>query len=144
MLKSLFRKIILLPFIILISGCTLETNIKAEFLLENNFKMVKEFENGNECLDEERWFLFVSTFSTHSDESYELTLQYKNGDNKKFNGQYKIYVGNEGHSGEGYFIFNENKINITFQNSYFLIFELPVEYNPSGCEQTRELHFQRW
>jgi len=144
MLKSVFKRIAFLLFAVLISGCSMETSIKGEFLLDNNFKMVKEFENEEQCSDENRWFLFASTFAMHSDKTYELTLQYKNGDKKEFKGEYKIYVGSEGHSGEGYFTLDSNKLDIIFQRSYFLIFELPVEYNPSGNETIRVLHFQRW
>ena len=144
MLKSVFKGITFLLFATLISGCTMETSIKGEFLLDNNFKMVKEFENEEQCSDENRWFLFASTFTMHSDKTYELTLKYKNGEKKEFKGEYKIYVGSEGHSGEGYFTLDGNRLDIIFQRSYFLIFELPVEYNPPGNETIRVLHFQRW
>ena len=126
------------------SGCSFKTNIKGEFLLENSFKMVKEFDNDMQCSDGDRWFLFASTFITHFDETYELTLQYKNGGTKEFKGEYKIYVGSKGHSGEGYITMSENKIDIIFQASYFLIFELPIEYNPIGYDSSHVLHFQRW
>lgn len=144
MMKSIFNKILIFSLAALATSCSLETNIKGEFLLENNFKMVKEFENDEQCSEDDRWFLFASTFTTHSDETYELILRYKNGDTKEFKGNYKIYVGSEGHSGDGYFNLEDEKLDISFQKSYFLIFELPAEYNPSGYETSRVLYFQRW
>ena len=144
MLKPIFKNILLLSLILLAFGCSMNTSIKGEFLLENNFRLVKEFENDEQCSDDERWFLFASAFSTHVDETYELSLEYKNGEKKEFNGEYKIYVGSKGHSGNGYFIFDNKKLDLVFVNSYFLVFELPVEYNPAGFGAIRELHFQRW
>lgn len=144
MRKLVFNLTSLFPLIIFLSSCSLKTSIKGEFLFENKFKAVKEFENSERCSDADRWFSSNSFFVAHSDETYDLTLQYKSGEEKEFRGEYKISVGNEGHSGEGYFILEGTKIDLIFEKSYFLIFELPIKYNPLGCTTIRILYFQRW
>lgn len=143
MWKSVFRS---LTFIVAFSltGCALETSIRGEFLLENTFKMVKEFENGEPCQENDRWFVFRSSLNVHSDQTFEMSLIYNDSKEKTFEGQYRLFVGSNGQSGKGYFFLADEKITLTFEDSYFLYFDLPSQYNPEGSSVTRTLYFQRW
>lgn len=129
---------------ILLCSCSMKTNITGEFIFDNSFRAMKEFIGETECVQDERWFKFESVFELHPDSSYSLKLVYFDDTEKFFSGTYHVFVGEEGHSGSGYFYLNDDKINLFFKESYFLIFELPQELNPSGYLETRTIHFQRW
>ena len=131
----------LLPFL---CSCSVTTKITGQFIFDNSFRAMKEFSGEIEYPQSEHWFKFESIFELHPDFSYELKLVYFDGTEKTFSGNYCIYVGDEGHSGKGYFTLEEEKLDLTFKESYFLIFDLPTYLNPEGNEQVRTLYFQRW
>lgn len=132
-------------FPILLTGCSLKTNVQGEFLLENNFKLVKEIENEIECPDEDKWFNFATTkIHLSSDEFFSMKLNYLDGNTKEIEGTYKLYVTSVGHSGAGYFEFLDETVSLEFQKSYNLVFDLPTALNPSQEKSIRTLIFQRW
>ena len=125
-------------------SCTVSTKIEGYFLLESNFKIVKEYV-GDDVVETDKWFeRLSSTLSVHADKTYTLDLLFKNDTHYYFEGTYSIKVGKEGHSGSGYFNLNNKEVPLIFFESYFLIFDLPEEYVPDGYDVTRTLYFQRW
>jgi|BioPla2DNA2_1021312.scaffolds.fasta_scaffold54640_2 hypothetical protein len=137
-------KLVLLCFLTLTSSCSLKTSIKGEFLLENSYRLIKEFIEGVECSAEESLFLTTSKLYVHKDETFDLSLKYKTEQTLELNGTYKLYVGDVGHSGDGYIVIDGIEIPLTFENSYFLIFDLPTKYNYGNNNEIHTLRFQRW
>ena len=142
---KLKSSIIITPLLCLCS-CSATTRIDGYFLLDNNFKIVKEY-MGEELVETEadQWFEKLSSIlSVRKDKSYTLELLFKDNTRYYFEGTYCLKVGKEGHSGSGYFLLNNREVPLVFSKSYFLIFDLPMEYVPNGYGTTRTLYFQRW
>lgn len=136
-------KSFIFPLALFMCSCSVNTKIQQYFVFDNTFKNVKEIENGEEVTSN-KWFdLRSSSIEMMPDKTYHMELNYKNGNSFKCDGQYFIMVGDIGHSGTGYITLNNEKINVDFERSYFISFEMPESLIPEG-ETVRTIVFQRW
>lgn len=143
-MRKILIKIPLVLSPLILIGCNFNSSLKGEMLLENRYKLTREFEGDVQVAEEDRWFKPTYCYS-YKTEKYDMTLQYVDSlQPMKFSGDYKLYVQYPGHSGKGWIIFDGQKLDLEFKNSYFFIFKLPTKFNPAGKQTVRTLHFQRW
>ena len=144
-LGSIFKRAFCCLAVFALPSCSLETTMEGEFLLDKRYKLVKEFKGEAECSITEMVFALNSYFYCYADETYNLVLNRNDGTQMEMNGNYRIVVGEEGHSGEGYFTFEEKTFELTFKESYFLIFSIQASGAPDeGAADVRTLYFQWW
>ena len=128
----------------LLSGCTAKTTIKGYVRFNNQYHLVKEYENGEEVSTEDRWFAVNrSDLYVYPDYSYKLVLVFQDMERVEKTGNYLIQVDSSGTSGTGYIVIEGAKRDMTFVKHYFLIFSLN-NYQDETSDIERTLYFQRW
>lgn len=151
-MKLLFKLLTSFLFCTLTSSCSFFTSLSAKFLLDNYFRIYYEFIDEKQLDEEDCWFTQLRSLITFfMDSTYTMELNFKDGRSYNFYGEYLIEVGEQNHSGEGYLILNEDnwsindlKVDIVFEASYDIYFDLPLEFLPEGENVTHTLDFRRW
>ena len=135
---------LIIPF--LLSSCSWETNIKGYVIFSDQYKLVKEDVDDAEVEEKDKLFLKdKSDIYLYDDFTFSLRLTYKLDDVKiEVSGDYLIEINSLGHSGDGYICFNDEKIDVQFENNYYIYFYLPIEWNQHDQTENRKLCFQRW
>ncbi len=133
-------------FIASLSSCSLKTEIVGEFLFDTNFVLKKEFDSTG--LERSDFYFIHDSVGTQiflkNDRTCRLTIKYQSEETKIISGNYRIVVGDVGHSGHGSLNFPNYTVPVNFKESYWLIFDMPPELNPSGKTDIRTVQFQRW
>ena len=144
-MKSLFKKVsVLILSVLNCTSCSLLSSKKVDIYLENNFKIVREYVNGYEVqLGDMLLPKYYSNIYIHENSSYEMVLKFKDDYVQEISGTYHLSANDDGKSGEGFFECDGKKIEMSFENHYYLVFTLPDWlYNSDGKEHL--LYFEKW
>ena len=137
-------KLLTLLILLLLTSCTLTTKNEGRIVVNDTYTFAEEYEGDDRIPVDQEWISKDnSTITLLDDFTISINLTFKSGNTINETGEYFLYVGEYGESGDGYLILGEEKLNLTFMSKYWIAMKIWPKWDDKNPDTFRIARFSR-